>query len=82
MTTEEQAAPNLEEMAAMSAPQLREAWRALLEKQTAYLPPPKLEEPANITDSDFQGPESIVPIRIYTPEGTDYAKNEWKFWQP
>ncbi|KAG2177787.1 hypothetical protein INT43_003034, partial [Umbelopsis isabellina] len=70
MTAEEQVAPNIEAMAAMSAPELRVAWKAFLAKQVAHCPPPKLEEPANITDSTFQAPESIVPIRIYTPEGS------------
>ncbi|KAJ2965079.1 hypothetical protein NQZ79_g209 [Umbelopsis isabellina] len=70
MTAEEEAAPNVEVLLALSAPELRATMIAFREKQTAHLPPPKLEEPANITDSDFQGPESIVPVRIYTPEGS------------
>ncbi|KAG2177767.1 hypothetical protein INT43_003014 [Umbelopsis isabellina] len=70
MTAEEEAAPNLEALLTMSAPELRATMIALREKQTAHCPPPKLEEPANITNSDFRGPESIVPVRIYTPKGS------------
>ncbi|KAJ2961962.1 hypothetical protein NQZ79_g2894 [Umbelopsis isabellina] len=75
MAAEEEATPNFEAFLALSAPELRATMIAMKEKQTAHLPPPKLEEPANITNSGFQGPESLVPIRIYTPEGTVNAKN-------
>lgn len=81
MTAEEEDVPKLDAFLSMSAPELRAAMITLKEKQTAQLPPPKLEEPANITNSSFQGPESIVSVRIYTPEGIVCAKYVLKFLQ-
>jgi hypothetical protein len=70
MTTEEEQPINVEAFFTMSIAEVRETLKATRKNRLAQLPPAKLEEPSSITDSDFQGPESVIPIRIYTPEGT------------
>ncbi|CAM0141228.1 unnamed protein product [Umbelopsis sp. WA50703] len=70
MTTEEEQPINVEAFFTMSIAEVRETLKATRKNRLAQLPPAKLEEPSSITDSDFQGPESVIPIRIYTPEGS------------
>jgi hypothetical protein len=51
---------------ALSVPEFRTAFEKLSEPLVKSEP---IDIPAKIEDSSFRGPESDIPIRIYTPEG-------------
>lgn len=53
----------------LSAPQLRMHFKAFLGDVLSKLPPAPMDEPAKIENFSFKGPESEIPIRVYTPEG-------------
>jgi hypothetical protein len=59
----------IDALTALPAPDLRVTLAGFRANALSNLPPAPLEEPAKIEDSSFKGPESDIPIRIYTPEG-------------
>ncbi|KAM3584104.1 hypothetical protein VKS41_004070 [Umbelopsis sp. WA50703] len=60
----------IDALTALPAPDLRVTLAGFRANALSNLPPAPLEEPAKIEDSSFKGPESDIPIRIYTPDCT------------
>ncbi|KAH8549869.1 Alpha/Beta hydrolase protein [Umbelopsis sp. PMI_123] len=58
----------LNALLSLSAPELRQTVESMISKP--LVKPEPIDFPAKIEDSSFKGPESDIPIRIYTPEGT------------
>ncbi|KAG2177811.1 hypothetical protein INT43_003058 [Umbelopsis isabellina] len=54
----------------LPAPDLRAKLAGFRMDALSKLPPAPLDEPAKVENSSFKGPETDIPIRIYTPEGT------------
>ncbi|KAG2188095.1 hypothetical protein INT44_000846, partial [Umbelopsis vinacea] len=49
---------------------MRKMFKVQRTQLDSKLKPTDFEQPAKIIDSSFKGPESDIPIRVYTPEGT------------
>ncbi|KAH8547491.1 Alpha/Beta hydrolase protein [Umbelopsis sp. PMI_123] len=67
MTLKKLSDEQLDALLALSVPEFRTAFEKLSEPLVKSEP---IDIPAKIEDSSFRGPESDIPIRIYTPEGT------------
>ena len=58
----------LEDFCKLDAVTFRKTVLVKLLTGSQTIEPEEMLEPANITNSSFKGPESDVPIRIYTPQ--------------
>lgn len=72
----------IDALTSLSAPEMRKKLYAVRENVLSKLPPAPVDEPAKIEDSSFKGPDSEIPIRIFTPDGeynADKSKLEPRF---
>ena len=59
---------SIEAICKLDGPGFREAVLADAGRMLQGTEPEVVLQPANITDTTFKGPQSDIPIRIYTPE--------------
>jgi hypothetical protein len=66
-------------LTSMTAPDLRKRLELMRVDIVGQLPAVPLDEPAKIETLSFKGPESDIPIRVYTPEG-QFISGRTKIW--
>lgn len=69
----------LNALTSMSAPDLRKRLEVMRDDIVGQLPAVPLDEPAKIETLSFKGPESDIPIRVYTPEG-QFISGTTRIW--
>ncbi|KAI9289554.1 Alpha/Beta hydrolase protein [Umbelopsis sp. AD052] len=70
MTSAQEKAEQVKLLLEMTPQDMRKMFKVQRTQLDSKLKPTDFEQPAKIIDSSFKGPESDIPIRVYTPEGS------------